>query len=70
MGHMTEPLHLILGDFAEIRQFRVFVFGQSPSIPDQMGQAGLTQADPFRIEPVAVADQDALPLLLEVEGIL
>ena len=71
MGHMHKPSQLGQGVFAEGGGRWVFAFRQLFGVANQMRQAGLSQADPFGVKPVAVADQDAFPILDQLpEGFL
>ncbi len=68
MGHMTEALQLLLRPPAKPGRLLIRTLGQAFSHPDQMGPAGLSQTDVFLIHPIAIADQDALPVANQIRN--
>ena len=62
-GHVAQPLQFLMGPGATLGDLLVFSFRESFGVADQMGQAGLTQSHPFRVNAITVADQNALPIL-------
>ena len=62
-GHVAQPLQFLVGPGATFGDLGVFSLRKPFGVADQMRQTGLTQPHPFRVNGVAVADQNALPIL-------
>jgi hypothetical protein len=63
VGHMAQALKFAQGRVAASGDIRVASLRQSPGRADEMGQARLPLGDPVLLDTVAIADQDALPLV-------
>jgi len=50
-----------------MRRSQVFSFCKPFGVADQMRQTGLTQPHPFRVNAIAIADQNALPILDQLQ---
>lgn len=71
MGHMAKPLKFPVSPCAKSRDRWIGPLRESLRFPDEVGKAGLPQPDPFAVKPVAVAYENALPVLDETfEGFL
>ena len=71
MGHLTQSLTFLQGHLAASRKGGLTSLRQLPGAANQMRQAGLTSRTPGLIHAVAIADQDATPILYQrPEGFL
>src|SRR5215813_7471936 len=64
-SHMTQPLQLGECPRATRCKVRLLALRQAPRRADEMGQARLPGLDPTLIHPIAIADQDPLPVIDE-----
>src|SRR5215471_9972785 len=64
-SHMTQPLQLGECPRATRCKVRLLALRQAPRRADEMGQARLPGLDPTLIHPIAIADQDPLPVVDE-----
>jgi hypothetical protein len=62
MGHVTQPLEFSHSPAAKGCDLWVTPFAQGLGVADQVGQTALPEPDPLAVEPIAVTDQDALPV--------
>jgi hypothetical protein len=65
MGHVTQSWQLGQGLGAAGGDFRRGALRSAASASDEMGQADLPLRHPGLIDAVAIADQDALPVVNE-----
>src|SRR5262249_34688836 len=63
LRHMTQPLQLSQRPGPTGRQVWLEACCQAPCGADEMGHAGLPGCDPVLIHPVAIADQEPLPVV-------
>src|SRR6185295_17881451 len=63
VGHVAQALQFLAGALAAGGDSRVASLCQPSGCADEMGEACLTLVDPILIDAVAIADQDALPLV-------
>ena len=61
--HVAQPLQFLMDPGATFGDLGIFSLRKPFGVADQMRQTGLTQPHPFRVNGVAVADQNALPIL-------
>ena len=61
LGHFAQAAQFVPGPGSASGQFRLLPFGQPHGPADQVGQATLPSMHPVLVQPIAVADQDALP---------
>lgn len=66
MGHTAKPLEFFSSPCAGSGDRRVGSFGKGFGIPDEMSGTGLSHSNPFAVEPVAIAYENARPVLNEV----
>src|SRR4029450_10322931 len=64
-GHMAESLQLGKRPSSTGSQLRVLAFRQAPGRADEMRQTRLPHLHPVLVHPVAVTDQDPLPVVDE-----
>src|SRR4029450_1587861 len=64
-GHMTEALEFRQRPRPASGQVRGLALRQAPRRPDKMRQARLPGRDPPSIHPIAITDQDPLPIVDE-----
>ena len=59
---MAQALKVFQYPFAEQHNVNVQTFRKLFGIPNQMSQAGLTEANPLAVNPVTIAYENALPV--------
>ena len=71
MSHMAKAPQLGMGPLAESRYVKGLLLGELLSLSDQVSQTGLSEANPFAVNAVRVAHQDAFPISYEsLKGLL
>jgi len=62
MRHMAKAPQFGMSPLAESCYLRGLLLGKFLRLPDQMRQTGLSEANPFAVNTIRVAHQDALPI--------
>lgn len=60
---MTKQLKILYNLFAKLIDVFILSFRKGFCLSDYMGQAGLSQIDPFCLNAVVVTDEDTFPFL-------
>lgn len=63
IGHVAQSAQLRQCICSKTEYCLIFTFREPSGVPDQMGQARLSQADPFLVDSVTVSHQNARPVL-------